>query len=148
MTLRSLALAAALALAGCLHAAGGGEAAPRSDAGGAAGAAPVTGDAARALVGAGARLVDVRTPEEFAAGHLPRAVNVPYDEIAERIAEIGPPATPVVVYCRSGRRAARAAEALRGLGYGEVHDLGPMSAWPVDAAGVPLPPVPAARERP
>ena len=141
MNPRALTLLATLALLGaaCAHAPDSAQAPARD----AAAAARVSGDAARALVAAGARLVDVRTPEEFTAGHLPGAINVPYDQVAERIAEIGPPATSVVVYCHSGRRSAKAAAALRALGYGQVHDLGPMSGWPVDAEGTPLPPMPA-----
>ena len=50
-------------------------------------------------------LLDVRTPEEFAQGHLPGAVLIPHDQLASRLAEIeGKPW--VLVYCRSGARAA------------------------------------------
>jgi len=84
---------------------------------------------ARALVAAGARLVDVRSPGEFAGGHLPGAVNIPVDQIGARFAEIGPPGTPVVLYCASGMRSARAASVLKGKGFAQVADLGPMSRW-------------------
>jgi phage shock protein E len=80
---------------------------------------PVT---ALSLAASGARVVDVRTPAEFAAGHVAGAINVPYDEIARRASEIGPPGAPVVVYCHSGRRSGIAAEALRGLGFTNVYD--------------------------
>jgi phage shock protein E len=98
----------------------------------------VDGTTARALAAAGARVVDVRTPQEFAAGHVPGALNIPHDEIARRAAEIGPPSTKVVVYCRSGRRSAIAADALGKLGYPQVYDLGSFSAWPRDPAGAPV----------
>ena len=49
-------------------------------------------------------ILDVRTPEEFAAGHVPGAVLIPHDQIETRIAELGAPRA-VVVYCKSGRRA-------------------------------------------
>jgi len=97
----------------------------------------VDGETARALVAAGARVVDVRTPQEFAEGHVPGALNVPHDEIARRAAEIGPPSTRVVVYCRSGRRSAAAAETLARLGYDRVYDLGSLSAWPGKGAAAP-----------
>jgi rhodanese-related sulfurtransferase len=97
----------------------------------------VDGPTARALVAAGARVVDVRTPQEFAEGHVPGAVNIPHDEIARRAGEIGPPSTRVVLYCRSGKRSAIAAGTLAGLGYDKVYDLGSFSAWPRDGAAEP-----------
>jgi phage shock protein E len=87
----------------------------------------VTGGEAHALVAAGGTLLDVRSAEEFAAGHLEGAVLVPVDELAGRLAEL-PRERPVVVYCRSGGRSARAAAILGEAGYG-VHDLGGMSSW-------------------
>ena len=84
---------------------------------------------ARRLVAAGATLLDVRTPEEFAAGHLPGARNIPVDELGGRLDEVGPRDRPIVVYCASGVRAASAARTLAGAGFTRVHDLGPMSAW-------------------
>ncbi len=87
-----------------------------------------TGSEARALVEQGAQLVDVRTPAEFAEGHVPGAVNIPVDEIERRAGEIEKD-EPVVLYCRSGARSSRAAGILEAAGYEHVHDLGPMSNW-------------------
>ena len=87
------------------------------------------GAEARRLVGAGARLLDVRSADEFSRGHLPGAVNIPVQELDRRLAEVGPAERDVVVYCRSGQRSSRAAELLREHGYTKVHDLGPMTAW-------------------
>lgn len=84
---------------------------------------------ARRLVEAGARLVDVRTPEEFAAGHLPGALNLPIQELERRMVELEPRERPIVVYCRSGSRSARAAHLLEKAGFGAIHDLGAMSRW-------------------
>lgn len=84
---------------------------------------------ARALVGAGARLLDVRSPGEFASGHIDGALNIPVDQLAGRLAEVGPKDTPVVVYCRSGARSASAARTLKGAGFARVEDLGPMGRW-------------------
>lgn len=84
-------------------------------------------DARRLVSDERATLLDVRTPGEFASGHVEGAVNVPVDEVATRLSEI-PRDAPVVVYCRSGARSARAASALHEAGY-EVHDVGPMPAW-------------------
>jgi phage shock protein E len=89
----------------------------------------VDGATARRLVAAGARLVDVRTPEEFAAGHLPGAILIPHDQVAARARELGPSTTPIVLYCRSGRRTGIAAGALASLGYARVWDLRGMGNW-------------------
>ena len=89
----------------------------------------VTGSDARRLVDAGARLVDVRTPEEFAAGHIAGAVNIPVQELDRRIGELEPKEGPIVVYCRTGIRSGRATLVLKGAGYPQVHDLGAMSRW-------------------
>lgn len=80
------------------------------------------------LVENGAILLDVRTPSEFADGHVDGAVNVPVQELEARIGELDA-SRSVVVYCRSGNRSATAAGVLRERGF-EVTDLGPMSAWP------------------
>ncbi|MBC7172924.1 MAG: rhodanese-like domain-containing protein [Polyangiaceae bacterium] len=84
---------------------------------------------ARRLVDEGALLLDVRTREEFAAGHLPGAINVPVQELSARIGEVGPKDRPIVVYCRSGARSGSAARMLGGAGFSVIHDLGPMSRW-------------------
>ncbi len=84
---------------------------------------------AHELVEGGALLLDVRTPAEFAAGHLPKAVNVPVQELEQRMTEIGPKDWPIVVYCRSGHRSSRAGGLLKTAGYSAVHDLGAMSSW-------------------
>ncbi len=83
---------------------------------------------AHRLVEAGALLLDVRSPEEYAEGHIEGAVNIPVDDLPRRMAEL-PAGRPIVVYCRSGMRSARAAEALRAAGRADVHDLGAMSRW-------------------
>lgn len=84
---------------------------------------------AKALVANGALLLDVRTPAEFASGHIDGAVNVPVDQIASRAEQLGPKNRAVVVYCRSGARSAAAASTLQQLGYTTVEDLGAMSNW-------------------
>jgi len=84
---------------------------------------------ARGLVQAGARLVDVRTPGEFAAGHIPGAVNIPVGELNARMSELDPRDVAVVVYCRSGQRSSSAARLFRSAGFKAVRDLGPMSRW-------------------
>ena len=89
----------------------------------------IQGGDARKLVAAGARLLDVRSPEEYARGHLAGALNIPVQELDRRVAEVGPTDGELVVYCRSGHRSSRAAEILRQHGFSKVHNLGPMTAW-------------------
>lgn len=76
-------------------------------------------------------VLDVRTPEEFAQGHIPGAVNIPHDQLPNRLAEIaGAKTKDVVVYCRSGRRAALAQETLTSQGFKSVKHLeGDMLKW-------------------
>ena len=73
-------------------------------------------------------LVDVRTPAEYEAGHIPTAINVPVDLIGTR-----PPTEVkdalIVVYCRSGNRSATARQILMDLGYTNVVDFGAVSRW-------------------
>jgi phage shock protein E len=74
-------------------------------------------------------IIDVRTPEEFAAGHLDGAVNIPYEQIAKGINTIPSltKSSPILIYCRSGRRSAIAAQSLEQLGFQRVYDGGGMS---------------------
>jgi rhodanese-related sulfurtransferase len=84
---------------------------------------------ARRAVKAGAPLVDVRTVDEFLAGHIEGARNIPLSELEARMPELDPPDRPVVVYCHTGIRSARAARTLRRAGFAQVLDLGPMRNW-------------------
>ena len=80
-------------------------------------------------------LLDVRTPEEFAEGHVDGAINIPHDQIDAHAAEIdglqgGDMAKPIVVYCRSGGRAGVATQSLMQGGRSQVTNLGGLSDWP------------------
>lgn len=88
----------------------------------------IDGVAARQLVQDGALLVDVRTPGEFASGHIPGALNIPVQEIDGRLAELGSKDRPIILYCRSGARSAQAARVIAHAGY-VVHNLGAMGRW-------------------
>ncbi|WP_374515561.1 rhodanese-like domain-containing protein [Niveibacterium sp.] len=80
---------------------------------------------ASAVFAAAPVVIDVRTPEEFAAGHVEGAMNVPYEQIGGRIAALAPGKdTPVVLYCKSGRRAGIALQTLREMGYSKVENFG------------------------
>ncbi|HXV39533.1 MAG TPA: rhodanese-like domain-containing protein [Steroidobacteraceae bacterium] len=69
-------------------------------------------------------VLDVRTPEEFAAGHVAGARNIPHTQIVERLVELGDARErDVVVYCRSGTRSAIALEKLREAGFTRLYHL-------------------------
>jgi rhodanese-related sulfurtransferase len=89
-------------------------------------------------------VLDVRAPEEYAAGHVPGAVNIPHDQIASRLAEI-PKDKDVVLYCRSGRRSALAGEVLVDNGYQRLQLMqGDMPGWVAKGRPVETPRDPAA----
>jgi phage shock protein E len=72
----------------------------------------------------GALLVDVRTPQEYAAGHIPGSINIPLERILDIKNVIGDKNTPLYVYCRSGRRSSQAAAELEKAGYRQVVNIG------------------------
>ena len=84
----------------------------------------------RQVVAEGSTVLDVRTVEEFAAGHVKGALNIPLHTLPLRLSELGPKERPLVLYCLSGGRSGQAAEFLRRAGFVEVLDVGPMSAFP------------------
>ncbi len=83
-------------------------------------------------------ILDVRSQKEFDAGHIPGAILIPYDQVAQRIGELEAYRDRgLVVYCRTGRRAGIAEETLIQAGFDRVWDLeGHMVAW--QAGGLPL----------
>lgn len=84
--------------------------------------------------GALVHVLDVRTQQEFDEAHIEGALLLPYDLITQESAEEVLPAKDetVLVYCRSGRRSAVAAEALANLGYTAVYDFGGINDWPYE----------------
>jgi NADPH-dependent 2,4-dienoyl-CoA reductase/sulfur reductase-like enzyme/rhodanese-related sulfurtransferase len=77
---------------------------------------------------AGATLVDVRTPAEFAKGGIPGALNIPVDDLRDRLDEVPP--GPVVVHCAVGLRGHVAARILRQRGWDDVRNLsGGYTTW-------------------
>ena len=75
-------------------------------------------------------ILDVRTPEEYAAGHIPGAINVPNESIGtEKIPTLPVKDRLILVYCRSGRRSKEAAEKLVFLGYTNVVEFGGILDW-------------------
>ena len=95
------------------------------------GVQPISAEALLGEPPADALILDVRSAEEFSASHVPGARNIPFDEIGDRLAEIGEAkSAPIVVYCQSGRRAGKAADTLLDAGYTNVlHLEGDMQGW-------------------
>jgi len=75
--------------------------------------------------------LDVRTAEEFSAGHIPNALLLPFNQISTQSAQdlLGAKDTPIVIYCRSGNRSRVAFDALKKLGYTNLKDLGGIGNW-------------------
>ncbi|WP_371173993.1 rhodanese-like domain-containing protein [Buchananella felis] len=118
--MRALAAAAAIVAATALAGCSSNEAAPASRPAEAA-SAPAAGQE----VAAEAVLIDVRTPEEFAAGHLEGAINIDVNsaDFATKIGELDPAGT-YLVYCRSGNRSGQAVEQMKGMGFQNVTNAG------------------------
>ena len=70
----------------------------------------------------GAALIDVRTPKEFASGHLPGAINLPSGAAVD--VNAFPQDTPIVLYCKSGRRATGVLKKLEAAGRNDVYNMG------------------------
>lgn len=79
----------------------------------------------------GPLLLDVRTPDEFAEGHVPGATNIPVNDLPARLAEIEAyRQRGVVTYCKVGGRATTAVETLKGAGFAHVSQMdGSMDRW-------------------
>ena len=75
-------------------------------------------------------IVDVRTEEEYAQGHIPGAVNIPNESITDTKPEQLPDQKQkLLVYCRSGNRSKQASEKLAALGYSNVYEFGGINTW-------------------
>jgi rhodanese-related sulfurtransferase len=78
-------------------------------------------------------ILDVRTQEEFDAGHIEGAMLIPDFEIAQRAEEALPDKDmTILIYCRAGRRSENAARMLVDMGYTAVYDFGGILDWPYD----------------
>ena len=79
---------------------------------------------------AGAKIIDVRTAEEFSEEHYPDALNIPVDQIRQRLNEVGEKNSPIVLYCASGSRSAFATRMLKSAGYTDVVNAGGLDDMP------------------
>ena len=93
----------------------------------------VSAEEALALVASGMKVLDVREPEEFAAGHLPGALNVPRGVLEFKVAavpELQNSQQPLLVYCKTGGRSALATHVLNQMSYGQAVSLaGGFDGW-------------------
>ena len=75
-------------------------------------------------------IVDVRRPDEYAAGHIPGAICIPNESIGTEM----PPGLPdveqiILIYCRSGNRSKQAAQKLFDMGYKHIYEFGGINSW-------------------
>lgn len=78
-------------------------------------------------------ILDVRTEEEFAQGHIPGAMLIPDYAIREKAETALPDKDALIlVYCRSGRRSKNAAQILAELGYSNIREFGGIMSWPYE----------------
>ena len=80
----------------------------------------------KTLVEAGAQIIDVRTPAEFSAGHIPNSTNIPLTLLSKRIVRVGKD-RQIILCCASGMRSASARNTLLSMGYRFVHNGGSWS---------------------
>jgi phage shock protein E len=88
------------------------------------------GSTVKEKIAAGARIIDVRTPAEFADDAYPGAVNIPLAILPARMPELEPKDKPIVLYCASGARSGQALRLLRQAGFTDVVNAGGLGDMP------------------
>ncbi len=89
----------------------------------------ISGAEAHTMVENGALLLDVRSEGEYADGAIEGSLNIPIQELAGRMDELGKKDDEIVVYCQSGGRSAMAKRLLESNGFTKVHDMGGIGRW-------------------
>ncbi len=92
----------------------------------------MAGNTVKEKIKAGARLIDVRTPEEFRDGTYPGAVNIPLSVLPVRLGELEPKDRPIVLFCASGARSGHGARLLKQAGFADVINAGGLGDLPRD----------------
>ena len=95
----------------------------------------ITAEEAKAIMDSedGYIILDARTQEEYDQGHIPGAIVISHEEIAEKAEDVLTDKDQLIlVYCRSGRRSKIAAEALVELGYTNIREFGGIIDWPYE----------------
>ena len=83
-----------------------------------------------AAIKSGARIIDVRTPEEYSSGSYRKAKNIPLADLASRLDDLGAKDEALVVFCASGSRSAQAARLLKRAGFSRVLNAGGLADMP------------------
>lgn len=93
----------------------------------------ISAEEAKEMMNSECIILDVRTDEEFAEGHIENAILIPVTEISERAeTELPDKKQLILVYCRSGNRSKTAASQLAELGYDNVYEFGGINDWPYE----------------
>lgn len=94
----------------------------------------ITPEEAKAMIDEGeVTIVDVRRADEYAEKHIPSAILVPNETIAEEAeSKLPDKDAALLVYCRSGARSSQASQTLASLGYTNIYDMGGISSWPYE----------------
>ncbi|HTH62354.1 MAG TPA: rhodanese-like domain-containing protein [Paraburkholderia sp.] len=97
-----------------------------------------TGEATQLINRHNAVIIDLRTADDFAKGHLPSARNLPFSELPAKIGQFAKnKSNPVLLVCQSGQQSQKAQRAVKDAGFAEVHVLnGGINAW--QQAGMPV----------
>jgi phage shock protein E len=90
----------------------------------------MAGNTVKDKIAAGARIIDVRTPAEFADGAYPGALNIPLAILPARMSELEPKTKPIVLYCASGARSGQAMRLLKQNGFTDVINAGGLDDMP------------------
>ena len=90
----------------------------------------MAGNSIKEKIAAGARVVDVRTPAEFADGAYKGAINIPLSVLPVRMNELEPKDKPIVLYCASGARSGQGARVLKHAGFKDVVNAGGLDDMP------------------
>ena len=75
-------------------------------------------------------IIDVRTPEEYKSGHIPKAINLPLDKIDKIKSTVKDMDAVIYVYCHSGARSSQACNYFSKIGYTNVTNIGGVGSWP------------------
>jgi phage shock protein E len=90
----------------------------------------MAGTSVKDKIQAGAKVIDVRSPGEFADEAYPGALNIPLNILEAKLGELGPKDGTIVLYCASGARSAQAARILKQAGFSDVVNAGGLDDMP------------------